>query len=141
MEEFNRLPRDEYFMEIAKLVALRGTCPRKQVGAVLVKDKKIISTGYNGAPRGMKHCSEVGCLIENNHCQRAVHAEQNALLQAGPDADGSTLYCTTLPCVICFKLLIQAGVKKIFYKDDYNLDSLKYWIKKSRVKVIKWKNS
>ena len=121
---------DEYFMGITDLVAQRSTCLRRQVGAVLVKDKNILSTGYNGAPRGLAHCLEVGCLREQlnvpsgekHELCRGLHAEQNAIIQAayhGVAIRGATLYCTTLPCVICTKMLINAGIQKIVYREGY----------------------
>ncbi len=121
---------DEYFMDIATLVASRSTCLRRQVGAVLVKDKRILSTGYNGAPAGVSHCLDSGCLREElgipsgqrQELCRAVHAEQNAIIQAalhGVSTKGSVLYCTTRPCVLCAKMLINAGVEEIFFKGLY----------------------
>ena len=121
---------EEYFMDIAKLVAKRSTCLRRFVGAVLVKDKNILATGYNGVPSGITHCSESGCLRERlkvpsgerHELCRGLHAEQNAIIQAakhGVNIDGSTLYCTTAPCVICAKMLINAGIKQIVYMDGY----------------------
>lgn len=120
----------EYFMSICDLVATRSTCIRRRVGAVLVKDKRILSTGYNGAPSGLKHCLETGCLREamnipsgtRHELCRALHAEQNCLIQAayhGVSVAGASLYCTNLPCVICTKMLINAGIKKIYYRDGY----------------------
>ncbi len=109
-------------MSIAWLVNKRSTCPRKSVGSVLVKNKQIISTGYNGAPRGHKHCTEVGCELVNNHCLRVVHAEQNSIAQAasrGVATEGSTLYVTTYPCNICLKIAINAGIKEIVYDEEY----------------------
>jgi len=114
-----RISFDKYFMKIAEIVSLRSTCPRKQIGAVVVKDKQIMSTGYNGAPQGLRHCIDVGCLIKNNHCIRTVHAEENALLFAGKNASGGILYSTVLPCDKCFKLALQINIKKIIYKEDY----------------------
>lgn len=121
---------DEYFMEIARLVASRSTCLRRQVGAVMVKDKNILATGYNGTPSGIRHCSEVGCLRqemnvpsgERHELCRGLHAEQNAIIQAakhGVNIDGATLYCTHSPCIICSKMLINSGVKRIVCYDGY----------------------
>lgn len=121
---------DEYFMQLARFVSSRSTCLRRQVGAVLVRDKYILSTGYNGAPRGLPHCLEVGCLREQNNVPsgqrhelcRATHAEANSIIQAalhGVSTAGATLYCTTAPCSICAKMLINAGVKRIVYKEGY----------------------
>jgi len=122
---------NEYFMSITKMVARRSTCLRRQVGAILVKDKRILATGYNGAPSGLKHCEEVGCLREDTSIPsgqrhelcRGLHAEQNAIIQAayhGFSIRGATLYCTNKPCVICSKMLINAGIKKILYEDGYD---------------------
>ena len=125
-----RIPWDEYFMNIANLVAERSTCLRRKVGAVIVRDKHILATGYNGAPKGLDHCLDVGCLREKlgipsgervEIC-RGIHAEQNALVQAarfGIALEGGTLYCNTQPCVTCSKLLINAGIKRIVYLAPY----------------------
>ncbi|HEC95095.1 MAG TPA: dCMP deaminase family protein [Thermoplasmatales archaeon] len=121
---------DEYFMEMAHVIAKRSTCLRRKVGALLVKDKHILSTGYNGAPKGLPHCEEVGCLREKlkvpsgerHELCRGLHAEQNAIIQAavfGVSIKDSTLYCTDAPCVVCAKMLINAGVKKIVFEGDY----------------------
>jgi len=121
---------DEYFMEITRLVVSRSTCLRRQVGAVIVKDKKILATGYNGAPSGLPHCLEVGCLREEmgipsgerHELCRGLHAEQNAIIQAayyGVSINGATLYCTNLPCIICTKMLINAGIARVVYGQGY----------------------
>ncbi len=121
---------DTYFMEIAMLVSRRSTCLRRQVGAVVVKERNILSTGYNGAPAGITHCEVTGCLREKlnvpsgerHELCRGLHAEQNAIIQAayhGTSIKDSTLYCTNLPCSICSKMIINAGIKKIVYKDGY----------------------
>jgi len=118
-------------MSIARMVAQRSTCLRRHVGAVIVKDKRILATGYNGAPAGLKHCEEVGCLRKNasipsgtrHELCRGLHAEQNAIIQAayhGISIAGATLYCTNRPCVICSKMLINAGIKKIVYEEGYD---------------------
>ena len=125
-----RLSWDEYFMEITKLVARRSTCVRRQVGSILVKDKKILATGYNGAPVGMKHCIDVGCLRaernipsgERHELCRGLHAEQNAIIQAayhGVRIQGATLFCTNLPCSICIKMIINAGIRTVVYLEGY----------------------
>ena len=130
----NRPTWEEYFMEITRLVAKRATCLRRQVGAVLVLDKRLLATGYNGAPSGLAHCLEVGCLRqerqipsgERHELCRGLHAEQNVIIQAafhGIRIQGSTLYCTNLPCAICTKMLINAGIKEILYESGYG-DSL-----------------
>ncbi len=122
---------DEYFMTITKMVATRSTCLRRHVGAILVKDKRILATGYNGSPSGLKHCSEVGCLRENlsipsgtrHELCRGLHAEQNAIIQAanhGISIRGATLYCTNKPCIICSKMIINAGITQVYYKEGYD---------------------
>lgn len=121
---------DEYFMEIARLVAKRSTCLRRQVGAVAVKEKRILATGYNGAPAGLRHCAEAGCLREQlgvpsgerHELCRAIHAEQNAIVQAalhGAALKGGTLYVTHQPCVLCAKILINAGIVRVVFCGDY----------------------
>lgn len=136
----------EYFMEIAKLVATRSTCLRRQVGAVLVRDKRILSTGYNGAPSGVDHCLDVGCLREQlgipsgqrHELCRAVHAEQNAIIQAalhGVSTKGAILYCTTQPCVLCAKMLINAGVEEIFFQGSYPDELALSLLKEAKVKL------
>jgi dCMP deaminase len=117
-------------MEIARIVSMRSTCLRRNVGAVIVKDKRILSTGYNGAPSGLKHCLEVSCLRERlkvppgerHELCRGLHAEQNAIIQAayhGVSINGANLYCTHLPCSICIKMLINAGIREVYYEDGY----------------------
>ena len=128
----NRRPSwDEYFMDMAVLTAKRSTCLSRQVGAVIVKDKHIIATGYNGAPRGVPHCDEKGgCLRqqlnvpsgERHELCRALHAEQNAIIQAatlGQSIEGGTIYVTNQPCVICAKMIINAGISRIVVKEGY----------------------
>ena len=113
---------DEYFLSLAHSVASRATCPRKQVGAVIVRDKMIVSTGYNGAIRGLPHCTEVGCDMENDHCVAVIHAEANAIVQAarnGVRIDGAECYVTISPCWTCFKMLANAGIKRIVYGEFY----------------------
>jgi len=121
---------DRYFMEIAVLVSSRTTCLRRQVGAVIVKDKRLLSTGYNGAPVGLKHCAELGCLRqklgvksgEKHELCRAIHAEQNAIIQAatfGVPLLGASIYITHFPCVLCSKMIINAGIKRIVYSQGY----------------------
>ncbi len=121
---------DEYFFQIAGQVAMRSTCMRRQVGAVLVKDKRILSTGYNGAPRGISHCTEAGCLREQlgvpsgerHELCRALHAEQNAIVQAamhGVKIEGASLYCTHQPCSLCAKMIINAGIVEVYFNEGY----------------------
>lgn len=122
MTPMKRPSWDEYFMELAQVVAKRSTCNRRSVGAVLVREKRILTTGYNGSPPKLPHCHDVGCLMVEGHCVRAIHAEQNAIIQAalhGIDLSGSTCYVTSSPCVHCSKMLIAAGVKRIVYLDAY----------------------
>src|SRR5262245_45474533 len=117
-----RAPWDQYFMNIAQVVASRSTCPRKFVGAVIVRNRTILSTGYNGSIRGLPHCSEVGHMMENGHCVATIHAEANAILQAarnGVMIDGATLYVTASPCWNCFKAAANAGVIRICYGEFY----------------------
>ncbi len=135
---------DEYFMDIAELVSKRTTCLRRQVGAVAVKEKKILATGYNGAPRGIRHCSETGCLREKlgvpsgerHELCRGLHAEQNCIIQAashGVELEGATIYVTNFPCITCAKMLINAGIKRLVYEnplknpyaDNLSVDILK----------------
>ncbi len=121
---------DEYFMEMAEVAQKRSTCLRRKVGAVIVKDNRIMATGYNGVPTGIAHCEERGCLREQmkvpsgqrHELCRGLHAEQNAIIQAahlGQSIAGGTLYCTNQPCVICAKMIINAGIKRIVIKDGY----------------------
>ncbi len=127
-------------MKITEDVGTRSTCLRRQVGAIIVKDKRILATGYNGAPKGIRHCSETGCLREQmkvpsgerHELCRGLHAEQNAIIQAalhGSGINGGTLYCTFMPCIICAKMLINAGIKRLvfkgFYPDDMSMAMLK----------------
>ncbi len=126
----DRLPWPDYFMRIAFMVAERSTCLRRKVGAIAVKDNHILATGYNGAPAGLEHCLQIGCLRqqlqipsgERHEMCRAIHAEQNIIVQAaihGTPLAGADIYCTTFPCGICTKLLINCGVKSISYVDYY----------------------
>lgn len=113
---------DEYFMSIAQVVATRSTCPRKYVGAVLVRNRTILSTGYNGSIRGMPHCSDVGHMMQDGHCVATIHAEANAIIQAarnGVNIDGATNYVTASPCWNCFKQLANAGIVRICYGEFY----------------------
>ena len=113
---------DEYFLEIAKVVAKRSTCDRAHVGAVIAKNKVILSTGYNGAPRGLAHCDDIGHEIVAGHCIRTIHAEANAIAQAarnGAPIEGATIYLTISPCYDCFKMMINAGIKEIVMESGY----------------------
>lgn len=126
----NRPSKDEYFMEIAGVVGKRSTCLRHHVGAVIVNNGRILSTGYNGAPHGLEHCLDTGCIREQqgiasgtrHEICRAVHAEQNAIIQAaihGVSVTDGTLYCTHQPCILCAKMLINAKIKKVVYSVEY----------------------
>lgn len=145
-----RIPWDEYFMKIAEMVAERSTCLRRKVGCVIVKDKRILATGYNGAPSGLAHCEETGCLREKLKLKpgekieicRGIHAEQNALIQAaafGINVSGAAIYTTHHPCITCTKMLINAKIKKIYIKEDYPDKLSKQMLKEAKVKVIKLK--
>lgn len=117
-----RAPWDRYFMDIAKVVATRATCDRKHVGAVIVRDRTILSTGYNGSIRGMPHCDEVGHMMDDGHCVATIHAEMNAIIQAarnGVRLEGASIYITASPCWSCFKALANAGILRICYGEFY----------------------
>ncbi len=143
---------DEYFMQITELVKERSTCLRRKVGAVIVKDKRILTTGYNGPPEGFKHCDELGGCIrdrlhipsgERQELSRAVHAEQNAIVQAakmGISIDGGTIYVTNHPCVICTKMLINAGIKRIIYKEGYPDELSKEMLREGNIDVVQFKD-
>ncbi|MFO7966134.1 MAG: cytidine/deoxycytidylate deaminase family protein [Archaeoglobaceae archaeon] len=144
-----RLSTDEYFMEITSVVAKRSTCLRQKVGALLVKDKRILATGYNGAPANLPHCLDIGCLRkqlnipsgERHELCRAVHAEQNALIQAalhGVSISGATLYTTHQPCIMCAKMLINAQVKKVVYGKKYNDERGLDFLKEAGLEVKYW---
>ncbi len=125
-----RPDNDTYFMKMAELVGTRSTCLRRQVGAVVVKEKRVLTTGYNGAPKGLSHCGELGCIREQNQIEsgtrhelcRGVHAEQNAVIQAayfGVSIKDAAMYTTNFPCVLCSKIIVNAGIKEVVYKDQY----------------------
>jgi dCMP deaminase len=121
-EQSARPSWDDYFMQITLQVAKRSTCPRAAVGAVIVRDKRILTTGYNGAPSNLPHCTEVGCLMVNGHCVRTLHAEQNAIIQGalhGVDVSCSTIYVTHQPCLVCAKMIINAGIERVVYAGHY----------------------
>jgi dCMP deaminase len=123
----SRDPWDVYFMKIAHQVASRGTCHRKHVGCVIVRDRTILATGYNGSVRGLPHCDEAGHMMENNHCTRTIHAESNAVAQAarnGVSLLGAELYVTASPCWSCFKLTTNSGIKRIIYGEFYRDDRI-----------------
>jgi len=139
---------DDYFLDIVGIVANRATCVRRRVGAALVRDRRILSTGYNGAPSGLRHCMEIGCLRELNNIPsgerhelcRGLHAEQNAIIQAalhGVGVNGATLYCTNHPCIICAKMIINAGVVRIVVGGDYRDDLAEAMLEEANVEVIR----
>lgn len=148
-EEYKRPSWDEYFLEIAKLVGSRGTCDRGRNGAVIVKNKRIITTGYVGAPVGMSHCDEVGHLMSDvvnpdgtisKHCVRTLHAEQNAIIQAalhGISTEGATLYVKFEPCFTCCKMLINAGIKRVVCQKKYHAaDLTRKFFKEAGVEIV-----
>lgn len=150
MTENKRPSLDEYFMKMAYLASTRSTCLRRKVGAVIVKDKRVLSTGYNGAPKGLPHCDEVGCVRENldvptgerHELCRGVHAEQNAIIQAavfGTSIKDGKIYTTNHPCVVCAKLLINASISEIIFDDDYVDELAKEVLSQSGVKVRRFK--
>jgi dCMP deaminase len=147
-QQYERPSWDEYFMDIVRLVSRRSTCLRRSVGAVLVKDKRILATGYNGAPSGLRHCVEVGCLREKMNISsgerhelcRGLHAEQNAVIQSalhGVSLKGATLYGTNHPCVICAKMIINAGIERVYYGDGYRDKMAEEMLEEAGVKVIR----
>ena len=130
---------DEYFGEITKQVALRSTCVRKKVGAIIVKDKNIISTGYNGSIRGLEHCETVGCLMIEGHCTRTIHAEANAIIQAakhGLMIDRAEIYISASPCFNCFKLIANSGITKIYFMEFYRDERIIKIAKKLNIELI-----
>ena len=135
---------DQYFMDITRLVATRSSCLRRQVGALLVKDRNILASGYNGVPSGITHCEAAGCLRERlnvpsgerHELCRGLHAEQNAIIQAakhGTNINGATLYCTTMPCIICTKMIINAGITTVIYSEGYADDLAREMIRESGI--------
>jgi dCMP deaminase len=122
-----RVDWHQYFMNIASEVATRSTCDRKHVGAVIVRDKTILSTGYNGSVRGLPHCDDAGHMMEDNHCVATIHAESNAVIQAarnGVRLEGADIYVTASPCWNCFKMVVNAGIKNIYYGEFYRDDRI-----------------
>ena len=143
-----RLSWDDYFMDITRLVSKRSTCLRRFVGAVIVRDKRILATGYNGAPRGIAHCEETGCLREKlgipsgqqQELCRGIHAEQNAIIQAavsGVSIEDSQIYSVTQPCVVCAKMIINSGIRKVIYQDSYPDELWKQMFDEAGVELIK----
>ena len=143
-----RVSWDEYFMQIAEIVKTRSTCLRRQVGAVIVKDNRIITTGYNGAPSGLKHCTEIGGCErqrlnipsgQRHELCRALHAEQNAIIQAakiGVSTEGATIYITLQPCVICAKMLVNAGITRIVHKGEYPDELSRSILEEAGIEVV-----
>ena len=141
-----RKSKDVYFSEIADLVSSRSTCLRNQVGAVIVKDSQILSTGYNGAPKKLPHCADVGCIREElgvkpgerHELCRGLHAEQNAIIQAafhGVSVKGAKIFCTTRPCGICTKMLINAGIHEIIYIEEYDDELAAQLVREAELKL------
>ena len=140
---------DEYFMEMTRLAAKRSTCLRRHVGAVLVKDTRVISTGYNGAPSGVTHCEVTGCLRQKlnvpsgqrHELCRGLHGEQNAIIQAalhGVSTEGATIYCTTKPCSICTKMIINAKILRIVYDEHYDDELADELLKDTDIRVLQF---
>ena len=129
---------DEYFMDIAFGVAERSTCDRAHVGAVLVRDRRMLTTGYNGAPAGLPHCDEVGHLMIDGHCVRTLHAEQNAIIQAalhGIGTQDGTAYVTHQPCLNCAKMLINAGIRRVVYAGNYPDENSRLFLTQAGVEL------
>lgn len=142
---------DEYFMNMLEVIKTRSTCIRRQVAAVIVKDRQIISTGYNGSAKGLRHCEEVGCLREimnipsgqRHELCRGIHAEQNAIIQAslhGVSIEGADIYITCSPCVLCSRMLINAGIKRIIYRGDYPDDLAMDMLKEAGIELVKYED-
>ena len=145
-KKISRPSWDEYFLNIAHLVSTRSTCLRRKVGAVIVKNKQVLATGYNGAPSGITHCDKVGCLRDElgvpsgqrHELCRALHAEQNAFLQAarhGVSLEGATLYITTQPCSICAKMIINVGIRKIIIEGDYPDEFARTFLREANIEM------
>ena len=138
--KLSRVGWDEYFMNIAKEVASRSTCDRKFVGAVIVRDKTILSTGYNGSVRKLEHCDETGHMMESGHCVATIHAEANAILQAAKNGvciDGGTIYTTASPCWPCFKMIANTGIQRICYGEFYRDERIFTIAKKLKMELVK----
>ncbi len=138
--EYRRPSWDDYFMSITLQVAKRSTCDRARVGAIIVKDRRILTTGYNGAPAGLPHCDEVGHLIVAGHCVRTLHAEQNAIIQGalhGVSVAGSTLYVTHQPCLNCAKMIINAGIQRVVYAGHYPDENALAFLDEAGVVLVK----
>ncbi len=134
-----RVSWENYFMNIAREVATRATCDRKMIGAVIVRGKTILSTGYNGSLRGLPHCDEVGHEMENGHCVRTVHAEANAIVHAarhGIQLEGAEIFITASPCYNCFKLIVNAGITKIYYGEFYRDERITTHAKELGIELV-----
>ena len=144
-----RLSWNQYFMTITRQVAERSTCKRAKVGAVIVRDKNILATGYNGAPAGMPHCTDVGCLVYQSktpngdieeNCFRTIHAEMNAIAQAAKNGSSireGSIYITHTPCIHCLKVLVNTGIKNVFYENPYKLQTLEEILRLTHVQLEK----
>lgn len=135
----DRVDWNRYFMNIATEVARRATCPRKRVGAVVVRDRRILATGYNGSLRGLPHCDDVGCVLEDGHCVTTVHAEANAILQAalnGVRIEGGEIYTTASPCWPCFKLIANAGLSTIYFAEFYREPRIREFAEKTGIRLV-----
>ncbi len=136
---------DSYFMKIASAVSERSTCDRAFVGCVLVRDKRILTSGFNGSPTGQEHCDEAGHLMVDGHCVRTIHAETNAIIQAalhGVSTRGATCYVTHFPCINCTKVLINAGITRIVYAEAYRMDeNALTFLQKAEVEVVAFKKA
>ena len=150
-KKYKRPSWDEYFMQVARLISSRSTCIRRKVGAVIVLDKRILSTGYNGAPSKLAHCLDIGCLREKMNVPsgkqheicRGIHAEQNAILQAsryGIPIAGAKIYITNQPCVLCAKMLINTGISEIIYEGTYPDKMAKDILSEADIKVTRYNN-
>jgi dCMP deaminase len=139
---------DDYFLEIAEVVAKRSSCMRRHIGAIIVRDHRILTTGYNGAPSGLKHCTEIGCLRDQLEVEsgtrhelcRALHSEMNAIIQAaqhGVSTKGASLYCTNQPCSVCARMLINAGIVRIVYTGDYPDEFARELLEEAGIEVVR----
>ena len=138
-ESETRVSWERYFMNIAHEVSTRSTCDRKHVGAVIVRDKTILSTGYNGSIRGLPHCEEAGHEMENGHCVRTIHAEANAIVQAagnGVNIDEGEIYVSASPCYTCFKMIANSGIGKIYYGELYRDERIKEHARESGIELV-----
>ena len=147
-----RLTFDDYFMKITHVVAERSTCLKRKVGAIVVKENRILTTGYNGAPKGLKHCAELGCMRkdlnvpsgERHELCRGLHAEQNAIIQGawhGVKIEGGTLYATYQPCIICVKMMLNAGIKKLVFEGPYTDKLAADMLKEAKLEVVNYEKS